>query len=165
MACSLQTPWWSSCWMWVILKLLLNNLCQAWIILLQPVNVLQLPLAVGGACGGYRKCSGAEGLWPDGWGHPPHRLLQERGLRTWECSCWMKGFWKFCVLICNSCLAALVDALNWAVGGSRLHTLHQWGQFNPLISVDLQIHFYPCSTHSCHRLVPKQASWRINQFS
>lgn len=33
-------------------------------------------------------------------------------------------------------------------------------QFNPLISMDLQVHFYPCSTHSCPCPVPAHAPHR-----
>lgn len=129
-ACSLQTLWWSSCWTWVILKGSSNNRCQGWVIFLSHINVLQLPSAVGGACGGDRERSGAEGLWQDGRGHPPHRLLQERGLRTWVCSCRMTCFWDWCVFLLRS-LATPVDALNWAVGGLRLHTLHQESSLTP----------------------------------
>lgn len=39
------------------------------------------------------------------------------------------------------------------------------GQFNPLLSVDLQIHFYPCSHSQLPLSRTAQACWRIKQFS
>lgn len=88
-----------------------------------------LPSAVGGACWGDRERSGAEGLWQDGRGHPPHRLLQERGLRTWVCSWRMTCFWDWCVFF--SLTVTPVDALKWAVGDPCLHTPHQESSLTP----------------------------------
>lgn len=132
-------------------------MCHWWVIFLPHINVVRLPSAVGGARGGDRECSGAEGLWQDGRGHPPHWLLQERGLRTWVCSCRMTCLWDVFFTLQSGHSSGCSKLGCWWLTSAYSPSGEQ---FNPPISMDLQVHFYPRSTHSCPCPTPAHAPHR-----
>lgn len=141
-ACSLQIPWWSFCWMWVDQFWGQIPSCQVWSTpkasAYSPLSVclqlLEEPVEVIG------------------------NALELRAFDRMEEEIRLIGYFKSedserkCVgpsarddMNVKFHLATLLDWSLWL-----MPFIIPWACFNPLISMDLQIHFYHCCTHSCH---------------
>lgn len=157
-ACFLQTPWWSSCWTWVHLKTD-EQLPPQSHTLSEVTNFGQyLHLSPPLSSCWRNQSRWLEMLWswePSiGWKKTSASSVTSR-MRTLSVSVWLL-VWMIC--LANQCLVGCVCAGLSVAHGFIITRVH----FNPLISMDLQIHFYHYCTHSCCCLVPTQTlqkSW------
>ncbi len=152
-ACSLLTPWWSSCWMWVKGRFPAAPTNQLSTVLPPPLSVclqlLEEPVEVIGNALELRAFDRME---------EDIRLIGYFKNEDSERECVRPSAWLMCFLLSEHSIRTLFDesmlASLWL-----MPFIITWVHFNPLISMDLQIHFYHCCTHSCHCLVPSHMLW------